>query len=203
MQSRRLFRVGAPALVAGAVALGAVSLGGSATASPRAAPAAGQQTVTASLLTRPPMTLAPGSAVRSSSLGQRVFPDARHGFALASVGQAQYPAATSNGGRTWKTDGPALHLNAAQAPFVVLEIGAAGRRTVFAYGSGQVVDTTSDGGKHWYRALFNGLPMAVVRNAFGHLVAFVDGQTSGGATWQYVSKDGGRTWHHDTRVGGS
>jgi photosystem II stability/assembly factor-like uncharacterized protein len=132
-----------------------------------------------------------------------VFPDARHGFALASVGQAQYPAATSNGGRTWKTDGPALHLNAAQAPFVVLEIGAAGRRTVFAYGSGQVIDTTSDGGKHWYRALFNGLPMAVVRNAFGHLVAFVDGQTGGGATWQYVSKDGGKTWHHNTTVGGS
>ncbi len=196
---RSMATVGAVAATGAIAALGTSV----ATAAPGVA-AAGQTTVTGSLITRPPRTLAPGSAVRASALaGQRVFLDATHGFALASVGQAQYPAATTNGGRTWQTDGPALHLNAAQAPLAVTEIGAAGRRTIFAYGSGQVIDATSDGGRHWYRALFNGLPMAVVRNGRGHLVAFVDGETGASGTWQYVSKNGGRTWRSDSTVGGS
>lgn len=193
------------ATVAAVAATGAIAaLATSVATAASGVAAAGQTTVTGSLITRPPHTLAPGSAVRASALtGQRVFLDATHGFALAGVGQAQYPAATTNGGRTWQTDGPALHLDAAQAPLAVTEIGAAGRRTIFAYGSGQVIDATSDGGRHWYRALFNGLPMAVVRNGRGHLVAFVDGETGANGTWQYVSKNGGRTWRLDSTVGGS
>jgi Photosynthesis system II assembly factor YCF48 len=142
----------------------------------------------------------------ASLLGQRVFTDATHGFALAGIGEAQYPAATSDGGKTWKTDGPALHLNAAQAPLAVVDIGAGSRGTVFAWGTGQVIDATSNGGKQWYRALFQSLPVAVVRNPQGHLVAFVDGSAAGstqGVTWQYVSKDGGRSWHYDATIGGS
>jgi hypothetical protein len=200
----RSIRVGGGALAAGVIALGAVTIGAAAATAQDGIATAGQTTVTASLIKRPPSTLAPGSPVRASALvGQRVFVDAGHGFALASVGQAQYPAATTDGGLTWRTDGPALHLNAAQAPLAVTQIGAAGRRTVFAYGSGQVIDATSDGGRHWYRALFTGLPMAVVQNARGHLVAFVDGETGGTSTSQYVSKNGGRTWRSDTTVGGS
>ncbi len=163
-----------------------------------------QQTVTASRIVRRSGTLASGTQVSSSDLGQRVFVDATHGFALASVGQAQYPAATSDGGNIWKTDGPAVHVNAAQAPLAVLNIGAASRSTIFAYGGGQVVDTTSDGGKKWYGALFDGLVMAVVRNSHGHLVAFVDGSVNNtNETWQYVSKNGGRSWKYDTTTGGS
>ncbi|HEY2005875.1 MAG TPA: hypothetical protein VGG87_05465 [Solirubrobacteraceae bacterium] len=165
-----------------------------------------QNTVNGALITRPPGTLAKGSRVGHSSLGIRTFVDARHGFALASVGQAQYSAATTNGGRTWRTDSPALHLNAAQAPLVVVNLGAANRRTIFAYGGGQVIDATTDGGAHWYRALFDGLPMAVTRNFRGHLVGFVDGMATGstrGTTWQYVTKNGGRTWRLDRTVGGS
>jgi hypothetical protein len=185
-------------LIVGAVALSAAIPGAS------VALAAGpQQTVTASLITRPAHTLAPGTTVSGSKIfGQRVLVDATHGFALVDTGGAQYPAATTNGGKTWKTDGPALHLDAAQAPLAVVDVGAAGRNTAFAWGTGQVIDTTGDGGKHWYRALFTqGIPVAVVKNPLGHLVAFVDG--SGGATWQYVSKDGGKTWHLDKTLGGS
>ena len=164
-------------------------------------------TVTGSLITRPPGTLKPGSRVSSTRLGQRVFIDAKHGFALADPGQAQYAAATNDGGKTWRTDGPALHLDAAQAPLSVTSLGVASARTVYVYGSGQVIDTTRDSGRHWYRALFTGLVMAVVPGASGHLVAFVDASTSSssasGMTWQYVSKNGGRTWSYDTRVGGS
>ena len=163
-------------------------------------------TVPGTLITRHPGTLVKGSRVRASSLGIRTFVDARHGFALANVGQAQYSAATTNGGRTWRTDSPALHLDAAQAPLAVVNLGAANRRTIFAYGGGQAIDATTDGGAHWYRALFDGLPMAVTRNFRGHLVGFVDGMATGstrGTTWQYVTKNGGRTWRLDRTVGGS
>jgi hypothetical protein len=195
-------------LALGAVALGSTIAGASASSARSAAAAATpQKTVAASLITRGPGTLAPGARVSSADLGSRVFTDAKHGFALASVGQAQYPAATNNAGKTWKTDGPALHIDAAQAPLSVVDIGAANQKTVFAYGSGQAIDTTSNGGKQWYGALFDGLVMAVVRGSQGHLVAFVDGSTSSvssrGVTWQYVSKNGGRSWRYDSTIGGS
>ncbi len=183
----------------------AVALGSSIAGAPVAAAAGPQQTVTATLINRPAHTLAPGSRVSASKIfGHRVFNDAKHGFALVDTGQAQYPAATVDGGKTWKTDGPALHLNAAQAPLAVIYIGIAGPKTIFAWGTGQVIDSTSDGGQHWYRALFFGLPVAVTRNPQGHLVAFVDGETSGSnSTLQYVSKNGGKTWRRDATIGGS
>src|SRR5246500_961907 len=110
-------------LVVSAVALGAAIFGASV-----AAAAGPQLTVTGTLISRPAHTLAPGSKVSGSKIfGQRVFVDATHGFALVDTGQAQYPAASTDGGKTWKTDGPALHLNAAQAPLAVTQIGAAGR----------------------------------------------------------------------------
>jgi hypothetical protein len=196
-------------LVLSATALGAILAGAAAGSTPAGALAAApaQKTVTATLIARPGHTLAPGSSVSGSKIfGQRVFVNGTHGFALVDTGQAQYPAATTNGGKTWKTDGPALHLNAAQAPLAVVDIGAAGQNTAFAWGTGQVIDATSNGGKQWYRAIFQGLPVAVVKNPQGHLVAFVDGSGSGsssGTTWQYVSKDGGKSWHYDTTIGGS
>jgi hypothetical protein len=184
------------------VVVSAVALGAAIPGAAVAVAAGPQQTVTASLIARPAHTLAPGTKVSGSKIsGQRVFVDATHGFALVDTGQAQYSAATADGGKTWKTDGPALHIDAAQAPLAVVDIGAAGRNTVFAWGGGQVIDTTSDGGKHWYRALFTqGIPVAVLKDLRGHLVAFVDGSAT---TWQYVSKDGGKTWHLDTTQGGS
>ncbi len=200
-------RIAGSALLMGAVALGSTLVGVSSASTPGAAAStAPAKTVTATLIAPTPGTLARGSKVRSSALGERVFTDAVHGFALASVASGQYPAATADAGKTWRTDGPALHLNAAQAPLVVLDLGAANRNTIFAYGGAQVIDSTSDGGKHWYRALFDGLSMAVVRGSSGHLVGYIDGSAGGGTkgqTWQYVSKNGGRTWRYDTTVGGS
>ena len=154
------------------------------------------KTVKATQITRQSGTLAPGSNVASSKVtGQRTFTTASRGFALASVGQADYAVTTTDGGKTWKTDGPALHLAALQAPLSVSFIGAVNRNIVFAWGGGQVIDTTNNGGKTWYRALFTiGSPVAVVRDFTGHLLAFV--QSSGSSTVEYVSKDGGRTWRH-------
>jgi hypothetical protein len=159
------------------------------------------KTVTALRLAPRPGGLAPGTPVPSANLfGQRVFTDSKRGFALASPSDADYPVATTDGGITWKTDGPALHLHAANAPAVVLFIGAVNRKTVFAWGGGQVIDATHDGGKNWYSASFSfGGPLAVARELNGHLLALVG--TPGGATkWLYNSKDGGRTWHYQSTV---
>lgn len=161
------------------------------------------QTIHGAVIARQAKTLAPGSKVASARIvSQRVFVDSSHGFALVSVDQAQYSAATADGGKTWRIDSPALHLDAAQAPLAVVDLGAISRRVVFAYGAGNVVDVTNDGGAHWRRALWSfGSPAAVVAGPVGGLVAYVDTFNSTGRigqTWRYVSKDGGRTWHYTT-----
>jgi hypothetical protein len=131
--------------------------------------------------------------------GQRVFTDAKHGFALASPADADYPVATTDGGKTWRTDGPALHVHAANAPAAVLYIGALNRKTIFAWGGGQVIDATNDRGKTWYSTLFtNGAPVGVVPVLTGGLDGFI-GSINGRRIWQYVSKDG-RTWHYKATV---
>jgi hypothetical protein len=165
--------------------------------------------VSASLVTRPSGALPRGRVVPSSALGLRVFPDAKHGFALADRAGAQYPAATHDGGTTWRIDGPPLHVNAAQAPLVVTQVGAANRKTYFAWGGpggGQSVDVTSDAGLHWYRALLGDQVTAVVTAPGGRLVAFAQTApaSSGGAagTWVYVSRNGGRSWHLSSSLGG-
>jgi hypothetical protein len=155
------------------------------------------KTVRATRITRQSGTLAPGTHVRSGDVvGQRTFTDGTRGFGLASVGGADYPVTTTDAGKTWKTDGPALHLHAAQAPLAVAFIGVVNRKRVFAWGGGgQVIDTTNDGGKSWYRTLFtSGFPIAVAHDTNGHLLAFVKSFT-GASTVEYISKDGGRTWH--------
>ena len=193
-------------LVVSAIALGSIIAGASAAPTRSASAAAGpQQKVTGSLINRPSGTLAPGTTVPASEVyGNRVFIDANRGYALVQNGQAQYPAKTGDGGKTWKTNGPALHVNAAQAPLSVAFIGAGGTKKIFAWGGGQVIDATPDGGAHWYRATFTGLPVAVLKNPKGHLVAFVDGQTGASTVaTQYVSKDGGKTWKLDNTISGS
>jgi len=176
------------------VAAVALLASGYALATAAASPPKPPKTVKATRIARQSGTLAPGSGVGAGRIaGQRTFTTATRGFALASVGQADYAVTTTDGGKTWKTDGPALHLAALQAPLSVSFIGAVNRNVVFAWGGGQVIDTTNDGGKTWYRALFTiGSPAAVVHDFTGHLLAFV--RSSGSRTVEYVSKDGGRIW---------
>jgi photosystem II stability/assembly factor-like uncharacterized protein len=157
--------------------------------------------VNGSVVTRTNGTPAPGSVVPSKDLGERVFVNNLDGFALAAATQSQAAAATTNGGKTWKLISPALHLDAAQAPLVVSELGAASRKTIFAYGGGQAVDVTTNGGATWYRALFQGLVESMASNVQGHLVVFEQLQ-SGSPVREYVSKNGGRTWTLTTALFG-
>jgi len=139
-----------------------------------------------------------GAAVASSKLTVRTFVNGSDGFSLAGVGEAQYPASTTNGGRTWQIDGPHFHVNAANAPDVVTRVGAVGPSTYFAYGGGgQSVIVSTDAGKHWWRAYFSGSPLTVEPTSAGGgtsgLVTIVENNP--GKFQAYVSTDGGRHWH--------
>lgn len=163
-------------------------------------------TITGTRITRRPGTLARGSTVSATDVdSQRTFLNARRGFALASTGGADYPVKTVDGGKTWRTDGPAVHLDAAQAPLAVIDAGAANRHTYFACCGSQVVDATGDGGKHWWRAFIGDVVLSVFTRPDGELIAVA--QTSANSTgsradtWIYTSKDGGHHWHYDPREG--
>jgi hypothetical protein len=165
------------------------------------APPAAMRAIAGTLVSPIPGTLRPGARVSRQALGKRVYVDTQHGFTLAAIGQAQYPAATVDGGRTWRTSGPALHVNAAQAPLAVTEVGALSRRVYFAGGDGEAVDATPDGGKHWYRALFNGGVIAV-RGRGERILAVIASNEASKATniWVYSSSDGGAHWHYEETI---
>lgn len=159
-------------------------------------------------LTAPRGAVRPGTVVSSRQLvSDRVFANARDGFALASVRSAQYPARTVDGGRVWRIDGPPLHVNGANAPAVVDSVGVDGSRTAFFYGGGQAVDVTTDAGRVWWQAFIGELVVAVVRGPRRQLVTYAQQQVRRGRsyatqTWQYVSGDGGRVWRYSTALGG-
>lgn len=172
-------------------------LAGCAAAAAIAAPASQPARVTARAVSPDARPYAPGARVSQASLGNRVFTDAKHGFALANLRNGStYPAITTDGGKTWRIGGGHFHVSAANAPAVVTQVGAGRRGTYFAYagpGGGQAVDVTTDGGKHWWQAFLPGEPQAVVYSAVtrsGELIAFEQGHP----TYVYVSKDGGRHW---------
>jgi hypothetical protein len=82
----------------------------------------------------------------------------------------------------------------------------ASSRTFFAYGS-SVVDVTTDGGRTWWETFLGELVMAVVPGPRNELVAYVQQSVSNdhvnpAATWQYLSRDGGRHWSYSTALGG-
>lgn len=202
------------ALAAGVAAVVVAALGGGLAAS---SPAASRSRTAATAPTPPrqltghrlrasPGAVAPGTAARSSDLfTDRVFANRSVGFALANDGSAQYPARSLNGGRSWRIAGPQFHIDAADGAAGVGYVGLVGPRTLFAYGS-SVVDVTSNGGRTWWATYLGELVVAVVPGPGNDLVAYVQQQlaenSGAAATWQYVSRDGGRHWHYSTAFGG-
>lgn len=173
----------------------------------QAATAAPPKVLSARRLAPRRYALKPGTLVSHAALfGDRVFANASDGFALANGNQAQYPAVTRDGGRTWRIDGPQLHIDAADGPEAVGYVGIAGPRSYFAYGS-SVVDVTTNAGRTWWETFLGELVVAVVPGPGNDLIAFVQQQVSNGSanpvvTSQYVSRDGGRHWHYSSALGG-
>jgi hypothetical protein len=129
-----------------------------------------------------------------------VFADREHGYALAFIGNGTYPAGTVDGGKTWRVDGPALHIDAAQGPLGVGEMGVASDRVAFAWGGvtpDAVIDITTDGGRQWWRAFLPGLVLfvgheggTVVANVYGSVT---QGRTTHTGLWAYGTTTG-RRW---------
>lgn len=139
-----------------------------------------------------------GSTVKAAHLGVRSFLNSKDGFALADVGGAQYPANTTDGGHVWRIDGPHFHVNAADAPDVVNDTGAARTHTYFAYagpGGGYSVCVSTDGGTTWWRTYFGGIPIALLDQG-GTLIVIEE--TGAPHFLIYESTDGGQVWHHIT-----
>jgi hypothetical protein len=188
---------GIAAALVGAALVGALADASSGHPAQRPAPPA---RLTARRLRARPDAVASGSRVPSSRLfTDRVFAGPSVGFALADDNQAQYPVRSIDGGSRWRIDGPQVHIDAADGPEGVGYVGVRGPRTYYAYGS-QAIDVSPNGGRTWWETFVPGLAAAVVSNAEGHLVAYV--QPGSGVTWQYVSSDGGRHWRYSTAVGG-
>jgi hypothetical protein len=135
-----------------------------------------------------------------------VFADARVGVALANDGSAQYPVLSTDSGRTWRIDGPQVHIDAADGAEGVGFVGVASRRDFVAYGS-SAVDVTTDRGRTWWETFLGELVTAVVWSGGNGLVAYVqnsasDNRPNQAVTLQYVSRDGGRHWTLSTALGG-
>ena len=155
-----------------------------------------------------PHAAARGTLLNSSYLfGERAFANTRDGFALVNDGSAQYPAITTDGGRTWRIGGPQVHIDAADGPEGVSYVGLTSPRTYFAYGS-SAVDVTSNAGRTWWETLMGELVVSVVPGREPNdLVAYVQQSLSNdrpnpAVTWQYVTHDGGRHWTYSTDLGG-
>jgi hypothetical protein len=140
---------------------------------------------------------ADGAPVHVSRQDHRVFTNANDGVALVSVRDELMPARTTDGGSIWRIDGPGLFAEgAADAAVTVNNIGAQDASTFYAYGGGQVLDITSDGGRVWRQAIFQGLEAGASPVDHG-LAAYVDQSNSTGTqgiTIQFYTTTGGRSW---------
>jgi hypothetical protein len=126
----------------------------------------------------------------------RVFMNAKDGFALILTSDGViYPGATTTRGRTWEIAGPVFFTPTADGPNAVSTVTAIAPRTFVAFGAGNFVRVSTDGGRRWWQTELGDETAAVVAADRG-LVAFAQ-QTIGNSlravTWVYRSTDG-RHW---------
>ncbi len=119
-------------------------------------------------------------------------------FGLAVYPSSQtYPAISSDAGVTWRIDGPLLYMAAAEAPNITTAVGPIGSDGAYFWGQGgNVVKTTTDGGRHWWESRFY-RPVYKVTESHGALDTVVLGNEVGKHSLQaflYVSTDSGRMW---------
>ena len=108
-----------------------------------------------------------------------------------------YPAISTNGGMTWRVDGPLFHVDAMQGASVVASSGVLRPHGSYFWGrGGNLIWTTHDEGAHWWTSAFGaGVDDLSTRN--GTLEAVVFGaQARAGALQRflYVSTNSGKTW---------
>jgi hypothetical protein len=152
-------------------------------------------------------TLRRGTRLPSADLGVRLFSDDKHGFALATTakrGDRTYPATSGDGGRTWKVDGPVLHMPSSKGSAAVSEPGMTTPHLLYAWTPGNAaLDVSADGGGHWWQTTLPDIVLSVEADRgppgfTNGLDAIVEGPAGnadgeGALLWEYRTTDG-RHW---------
>jgi hypothetical protein len=120
------------------------------------------------------------------------------GLATFPTSTQTYPAISTDGGATWKVDGPLFHVDALQGASVVGGVGALRPHGTYFWGRGGVlIWITYDSGAHWWTVVFGG-GVDQLRFRKGTLEAVaLGGQVDHGTAIQrflYSSTDSGKTW---------
>jgi len=111
--------------------------------------------------------------------------------------EATYPALSTDGGATWRIDGPLFYVAAADGPAFTSRVGALGAHGAYFWGQGgNAVKVTLDEGLHWWIAGF-GTGVYQVSASHGTLRTIALGNQVSCTDFQaflYVSTDSGRIW---------
>ncbi len=138
--------------------------------------------------------LKPGTVIHSPGFASnRVFFNARDGSALILTrAGVMYPGTTTTRGRSWKVAGPVFFTPTADGPDAVSTVTVIAPRTLAAFGAGNFVRVSTDGGRRWWQTELGDETAAVVAADRG-LVAFAQktiGNSFRAVTWVYRSTDG-------------
>jgi hypothetical protein len=121
----------------------------------------------------------------------------KFGLATFPSSSQTYPAISTNGGMTWRVDGPLLHVDALQGASMVASSGVLPPHGAYFWGrAGNVIWTTYDKGAHSWTAAFSaGVEDLSSRNRTFEAVVF-GAQVRGTALQRflYVSTNSGKTW---------
>jgi hypothetical protein len=140
-----------------------------------------------------------GTAVPGHDVTRSVSDNAKLKFCLATFPSTTqtYPAVSTNGGTTWKVDGPLFHVDALQGASVATSSGVLPSHGAYFWGrGGNLIWITYDEGAHWWTAVF-GAGVDDLSSRHGTLEAVVCGaqvRTTALQRFLYVSTDSGRTW---------
>ena len=124
--------------------------------------------------------------------------DLQFGLATFPSSPQTYPAISTDGGSTWKIDGPLFHVDAAQGAAVVESTGALRPAGAYFWGrGGNVIWMTYASDAHWSLIAF-GAGVDQLNSTRGTLEAVVFGNQVDHATatqrFLYTSTDSGKTW---------
>jgi hypothetical protein len=139
-------------------------------------------------------TAVPGYDVTASASDNSKL---KFGLATFPTTTQTYPAISTNGGTTWKVDGPLFHVDALQGASVVASSGVLAPYGAYFWGrGGNLIWITHDEGAHWWKVVFGaGVDELSARDGTLEVVVF-GAQVNATALQKFLyrSTDLGRTW---------
>lgn len=136
----------------------------------------------------------PGNDVKATTTEKGKL---KFGLATFRTSTQTYPAISTDGGATWKVDGPLFHVDALQGASVVGNSGFLPPRGAYFWGNGgNIVWITYDEGAHWWKVVFGaGVDEMSAKNRTLEVVAFgAQVHATELQRFLYISTDSGRTW---------